>query len=63
MVWLNVNSKQAVDELYRHCERPGAKILTEPEDEPWPLREFDVADPDNNQLRAFYYFFGNRGRG
>lgn len=34
----------------------GAKILAEPEDKPWRLREFRVADPDGNQLRVFYGF-------
>lgn len=24
------------------------------EDKPWKLREFRVADPDDNQLRVFY---------
>jgi uncharacterized glyoxalase superfamily protein PhnB len=56
VVWLNLESRQEVDELYRRWRDAGAKILAEPEDKPWRLREFRVADPDGNQLRAFYDF-------
>lgn len=56
IVWLNLHSKQEVDELHRRWRDAGAKILAEPEDKPWHLREFRVADLDNNQLRIFYDF-------
>jgi predicted lactoylglutathione lyase len=56
MVWLNLNSKDAVDELHRRWKLAGAKIVDEPEDKPWNLREFRVADPDGNQFRIFYDF-------
>ncbi|HKW96807.1 MAG TPA: VOC family protein [Bryobacteraceae bacterium] len=56
MVWLNLNSKHEVDELYHRWRGAGAKILAEPEDKPWHLREFRVADPDGNQLRVLYDF-------
>jgi catechol 2,3-dioxygenase-like lactoylglutathione lyase family enzyme len=50
VVWLNLDSRHEVDELYH------AKIVAEPEDKPWGLREFRAADPDGNQLRVFYDF-------
>jgi predicted lactoylglutathione lyase len=56
VIWLNLNSKQEVDELYQRWRAAGAKILAEPEDKPWHLREFTVADLDGNNLRVFYDF-------
>jgi uncharacterized glyoxalase superfamily protein PhnB len=56
IVWLNLKSKREVDELYGQWSQAGARILAEPEDKPWNLREFRIADLDSNQLRVFYDF-------
>jgi len=56
MVWLNLESRQEVDELYDRWRAAGAKIVAKPEDKPWHLREFRAADLDGNQLRVFYDF-------
>jgi uncharacterized glyoxalase superfamily protein PhnB len=56
IVWLNLDSKQEVDDLFARWQAAGATIVDPVEDKPWHLREFRVADPDGNQLRAFYDF-------
>jgi predicted lactoylglutathione lyase len=58
VIWLNLSSKQEVDELYLRWQQAGAKVVSPPEDKPWHLREFTVADLDNNQFRVFYDFSG-----
>ena len=56
LFWLNLESKAEVDELYAEWKAAQAKIVSEPEDKPWKLREFMAADPDGNLIRVFYDF-------
>jgi len=58
LIWLNLNSKAEVDDLYDLWKNSQAKILSEPEDKPWKLREFTAADLDGNLFRIFYDFSG-----
>ena len=54
--WLNLESKAEVDELFAEWKAAQAKIVSEPEDKPWKLREFMAADLDGNLIRVFYDF-------
>jgi len=40
VIWLNVNSRKEVDELYRAWSSAGARIVSKPEAKPWNLHEF-----------------------
>ena len=39
-----------VDALYRELKSRGARILNEPKDYPYGMRDFDINDLDGNQL-------------
>ena len=56
VIWLNLNSKAAVDELYEVWSSSGAQIVGKPESKPWNLHEFIARDLDGNMLRVFYDF-------
>lgn len=56
MIWLNLNSKEEVDELYETWHSRGARIVATPESKPWKLHEFTVSDLDGNLFRVFYDF-------
>jgi uncharacterized glyoxalase superfamily protein PhnB len=56
LFWLNLDSKSEVDELFAEWRAAQAKIVSEPEDKPWKLREFIAADLDANLIRVFYDF-------
>ena len=56
LFWLNLNSKAEVDELFTQWKAAQAKIVSEPEDKLWKLREFIAADLDGNLIRVFYGF-------
>jgi len=54
--WLNLSSRAEVDELFAEWKAANAKIVCEPEDKPWKLREFTAVDLDGNLIRVFYDF-------
>lgn len=56
MIWLNLNSKDEVHELYRLWSRTEANLISQPESKPWGLHEFTSKDPDGNLFRVFYDF-------
>jgi predicted lactoylglutathione lyase len=59
LVWINLDSKKEVDELHTEWSAAGARIVSAPEDKPWLLREFTMADLDGNLFRVFYDFRGD----
>ena len=56
LTWLNLECKEAVDELYRTWTASKANLMSTPESKPWGLHEFTVADLDGNLFRVFYDF-------
>jgi uncharacterized glyoxalase superfamily protein PhnB len=56
VIWLNLNNKNEVDELYETWSSDGARISCKPESKPWHLHEFTATDLDGNLLRVFYDF-------
>ena len=56
LTWLNLDSNQDVDDLYRRWSASDAKLISPPESKPWGLHEFTAADPDGNLFRIFHDF-------
>jgi predicted lactoylglutathione lyase len=56
MIWLNVCSKEEVDELFESWNAAGVRIVSTPESKPWKLHEFTASDLDGNLFRVFYDF-------
>jgi catechol 2,3-dioxygenase-like lactoylglutathione lyase family enzyme len=56
LTWLNLDSKEAVDELYRLWSGNRAKLVSKPESKPWGLHEFTAEDLDGNLFRVFHDF-------
>lgn len=56
LIWLNLDSRKEVDDLYDALRRSQARIVSAPEPKPWNLHEFTVADVDGNRFRIFYDF-------
>jgi predicted lactoylglutathione lyase len=62
LVWLNLGSREEVNELYQVWSRSHARVVSPPESKPWKLHEFTFADLDGNLLRVFYDFAGETDR-
>ena len=56
LIWLNLDSKEEVDEQYRLWQVSRARLISAPESKPWGLHEFTAADLDGNLFRVFYDF-------
>jgi uncharacterized glyoxalase superfamily protein PhnB len=56
LTWLNLESREEVDELYRVWSASDAELISAPESRPWGLHEFTAADLDGNLFRVFYDF-------
>jgi hypothetical protein len=50
---LNLDSQAEVDALFAQWKAAQAKIVSEPEEKPWKLREFMAADLDGNPFASF----------
>jgi len=62
LIWLNLNSKDEVNDLYRLWSSSEAKLISEPESKSFGLHEFMAEDLDGNLFRVFYDF-GNSESG
>src|SRR5262245_36584734 len=56
LIWLNLQSKEEVDELYRVWRANNTKLMSPPESKSWGLHEFTTVDLDGNLLRVFCDF-------
>ncbi len=56
LVWLNLDSREQVNELFGIWSAGNARIVSPPETKPWGLHEFTAADLDGNLFRVFYDF-------
>jgi uncharacterized glyoxalase superfamily protein PhnB len=56
LIWLNLKSKDEVNDLYQLWRNSKAKLISEPESKPWGLHEFMAKDLDGNLFRVFYDF-------
>lgn len=56
MIWINLDSKKEIDELYEIWSAGAARIISPPASKPWKLHEFTASDLDGNLFRVFYDF-------
>ena len=54
LIWINLDSVTAVDELYEDWKRNGVPIADALETSAYNLRQFIAEDADGNQLRVFH---------
>lgn len=54
VTWLNLDSVDDVDALYREWHVAGANLTSSPERKPWGLYEFELIDRDRNCVRVFH---------
>jgi catechol 2,3-dioxygenase-like lactoylglutathione lyase family enzyme len=48
IVYLTV---EGLDQLHQELSARGAPVISEPEDQPWGLREFSIRTPDGHRIR------------
>ena len=60
VIWLNLDSIDAVNDLHSDWRDRGATIVAVPESKPFGLHEFRAADLDGNVFRVFYDFITPR---
>lgn len=56
IIWINLDSKAAVDDLYEIWNATGGRMISPPASKPWKLHEFTASDLDGNLFRVFYDF-------
>src|SRR6185503_14266261 len=56
VIWVNLESKEEVNELHEIWKAGEARIISSPESKPWKLHEFTASDLDGNLFRVFYDF-------
>jgi catechol 2,3-dioxygenase-like lactoylglutathione lyase family enzyme len=42
---------EGLDQLHQELATRGAEVVSEPEDEPWGMREFSIRTPDGHRIR------------
>ena len=42
---------EGLDELHQELAARGAPVISEPEDQPWGMREFSIRTPDGHRIR------------
>lgn len=62
LIWINLNSRDEVDELYEIWKASEARIVSPPSPKPWKLHEFTASDLDGNLFRVFYDFSKDESR-